>query len=135
MFICLPAYLYYSTRFDAFLGAFSVPAAPARVPQLLYIFTGLQNKDWIPKVDPESAGAGFDIIQPVLQYPGDNGLYWSVKSWYVTLDDGAVFSPERRVAPGDVIFGNMTKTGPQTWFIDSAVVGSSVNTALTCVSQ
>tara|TARA_B100000614_G_C14089349_1_gene302150 strand:- start:6 stop:152 length:147 start_codon:yes stop_codon:yes gene_type:complete len=31
------------------------------------MFTGLQNKDWVPKHDPESQGAGFDIIQPVLQ--------------------------------------------------------------------
>ena len=35
---------------------------------------------WIPKVDPHPSQA-FDIIQPVLQYPGDNGDYWSVKSW------------------------------------------------------
>ena len=31
--------------------------------------------------DPESEGDGFDILQPVLQYPGDAGNYWSVKSW------------------------------------------------------
>lgn len=56
-----------TASFDSFLGRFSVPAAPVHPPQILYVFTGLQNKDWIPKVDPESAGAGFDIIQPVLQ--------------------------------------------------------------------
>lgn len=33
-------------------------------------------------MDPEPSQA-FDIIQPVLQYPGDSGNYWSVKSWCV----------------------------------------------------
>lgn len=55
-------------------------SSPASTPDILYIFTGLQNIDWIPKVDPEPSAA-FDIIQPVLQYPGDGGDYWSVKSW------------------------------------------------------
>ncbi len=66
---------------------------------------GGQNKDWIPKVDPETESVGFDIIQPVLQYPGDLGNYWSVKSWYVTTDSGAIESPERKCNPGDTIFG------------------------------
>jgi hypothetical protein len=35
--------------------------------QVLYIFTGLQNFDWIPRHDPERQSSGFDIIQPVLQ--------------------------------------------------------------------
>jgi hypothetical protein len=34
---------------------------------VLYIFTGLQNFDWIPRHDPERQSSGFDIIQPVLQ--------------------------------------------------------------------
>jgi len=37
------------------------------VIQVLYIFTGLQNFDWIPRHDPERQSSGFDIIQPVLQ--------------------------------------------------------------------
>jgi hypothetical protein len=69
---------------------------------------GRQNKDWVPKVDPESEGMGFDIIQPVLQYPGDSGLYWSVKSWYVTIDSGAIASTERKIASGDFVFGATT---------------------------
>lgn len=36
-------------------------------PKVLYIFTGLQNFDWIPRHDPERQSSGFDIIQPVLQ--------------------------------------------------------------------
>lgn len=63
---------------DQFLGNFSVPDAPANAPDQLYVFTGLQNFDWIPVRDPNPDG--FDILQPVLQYPGDNGDYWSMKS-------------------------------------------------------
>jgi hypothetical protein len=36
--------------FDSFLGDFSVPDTPKDDPDILYIFTGLQNIDWIPKV-------------------------------------------------------------------------------------
>jgi len=100
---------------DAFIGNFSVPVAPRNPPEVLYLFTGLQNVDWIPIIDPEPPV--FDIIQPVLQYPGDNGNYWSVKSWYVTLDQGVVVSAEIRVAVGDQVFGNMTMTGSDTWYI------------------
>jgi len=105
----------YATGIKSFLGYFSVPNAPQSTPEVLYIFTGLQNVDWIPIVDPEPPV--FDIIQPVLQYPGDNGNYWSVKSWYVTLDSGVVVSDEIQVSVGDNIFGNMTKTGLNSWFI------------------
>ena len=47
------------------LTSSSTPTPPS--PQVLYIFTGLQNFDWIPRHDPERQSAGFDIIQPVLQ--------------------------------------------------------------------
>jgi len=100
-----------------FLGNFTVPVAPVDVPEVLYLFTGLQNVNWIPIVDPEPTI--FDIIQPVLQYPGLNGNYWSVRSWYVTLDQGAIASAEIKVAVGSEIFGNMTKTGSESWFIGS----------------
>ena len=43
---------------------------------------GVYLRSWIPKVDPEPS-QDFDIIQPVLQYPGDSGNYWSVRSWCV----------------------------------------------------
>lgn len=39
------------------------------------------------------------------QYPGDNGNYWSVKSWYVTLTAGASASDELPLNAGDLIFG------------------------------
>jgi hypothetical protein len=38
--------------FDAFLGNFSVPHIPPRVAHILYLFTGLQNKDWCDR-EPE----------------------------------------------------------------------------------
>jgi len=107
---------YNAAGFDTFLGNFSVPDAPAGAPDILYIFTGLQNVDWIPKRDKEVPG--FDIIQPVLQYTYDG---WAVKSWYVTLDNGALYSDELAVSAGDVIFGNMTQTdfSSGAWFIGS----------------
>jgi len=113
-----------SGSIDTFLGSFTVPLAPANVPEVLYLFTGLQNVNWIPIVDPEPAI--FDIIQPVLQYPGDNGNYWSVKSWYVTLDQGAIASPEIKVAVGSEIFGNMSRTGPESWFIGGTNAAGAV---------
>lgn len=79
---------------------------------------GLQNINWIPKVDPEPS-TDFDIIQPVLQYPAETGDGWSVRSWYVTLNDGALASSEVIVEAGDNIFGNMTRTGPSTWDVIS----------------
>ena len=37
----------YPDGVEKFLGYFSVPEAPQRTPQVLYIFTGLQNVDWV----------------------------------------------------------------------------------------
>jgi len=105
---------HYPAGFDAFLGYFTVPANPQNVPDVLYLFTGLQNVDWIPIVDPEPDV--FDIIQPVLQYPGSI-TDWGVKSWYVTLDSGYLVSSEIGVTSGDNIFGNMTRTVGNTWYI------------------
>jgi len=119
-----------TSTFDSFLGNFSVPDKPASPPQVLYIFTGLQNINWIPVVDPDPSGP-FDIIQPVLQYPGDKGLYWSVKSWYVTLDVGTVHSAELQVNTGDIIYGVMQRQGSTTWFINSIQVSTSKGTSIT----
>jgi len=44
---------------------------------------------------------------------------WSVKSWYVTVNNGAYYSPDMKVSVGDNIFGNMTRLGPQQWLVDS----------------
>jgi len=119
-----------SPGFDTFTGKFSVPDKPASTPQVLYIFPGLQNIDWIPVVDPDPTDP-FDIIQPVLQYPGDAGAYWSVKSWYVVLDVGTVHSKEVRVDSGDVIFGNMTRTGSTSWYIGSTSIKTGQTTEIT----
>jgi hypothetical protein len=117
--------------FNTFTGYFSVPSTtPSQDPDVLYLFPGLQNIDWIPIVDPEPTAA-FDIIQPVLQYPGDGGSYYSVKSWWVTLDIGAMASDEVQLNPGDNIFGNMTRTGPLEWFIDSVDSKTGTHTSIT----
>jgi len=117
------------TGIDAFLGKFSVPDAPAQYPDVMYIFTGLQNIDWIPIRDPNPDG--FDIIQPVLQYPGDTGVGYSVKSWYVTEDDGAIASDEVILETGDYVFGNMTQTGTTEWYIGSTSGQTGANTNIT----
>mmetsp|Transcript_2356 Transcript_2356/g.4864 ORF Transcript_2356/g.4864 Transcript_2356/m.4864 type:complete len:309 (-) Transcript_2356:35-961(-) len=129
------AYTAYQTPdaagFDAFLGYFSVPDLPKSTPQVLYLFTGLQNIDWIPKVDPMPKTA-FDIIQPVLQYPcGFLDKHWCVKSWYVTVDSGASYSTAKKVNPGDAIFGNMTRVGPTSWFISSVINSTGEATSIT----
>lgn len=118
-----------SPGLSAFLCNLTCPSSlPRGTPDVLYFFPGLQNKDWVPKVDPYSGGAGFDILQPVLQYPGDSGGYYSVKSWWVTIDEGAVASDEIALVPGDVIVTNMTKTGAARWVIDSVVPGKGRTT-------
>jgi len=118
---------------DSFLGYFNVPSAPSSNPDVLYVFTGLQNVDWIPKIDP--IPPIFDIIQPVLQYPGDNGDYWSVKSWYVTVEFGVQVTKEIKLNVGDVIFGNMTRTGAESYYIGSTVNSTGVTVGLTATHK
>eukprot|EP00947_MAST-08B_sp_MAST-8B-sp1_P006592 g6592.t1 len=113
-----------SGGFDAFTNVMSVPDLPKRRPQILYLFPGLQNIDWIPKVDPEPTDDNpFDIIQPVLQYPG--GFFsggWELKSWYVTVNAGALYSSGiTGIKEGDAILCNMTRTGPTSWVVVGAL--------------
>jgi len=119
----------YPAGINTFVGYFTVPNDPQNDPEVLYIFTGLQNVDWIPIVDPEPPV--FDIIQPVLQFPGDNGNYWSVKSWYVTLNSGVINSDEIEVAAGDNILGVMNKTAVTTWYIGGTSSQTGQTTQIT----
>jgi len=119
--------------FDSFVGFFNVPQSPPNWDGgILYMFTGLQNDNWVPINGEWPTPPGFDIIQPVLQYGGDSedggGDYWALASWYVTLDSGAVWSNVQQVNTGDVIFGNMTRIGPTTWFI-GGITSSGVNSS------
>jgi len=121
--------------FNSFLGYFNVPPAPIAWPAsdggIIYLFTGLQNYNWIPAPPYPQAPPGFDIIQPVLQYGGGSsnggGKYWGVANWYVTVDSGAVWSDLLKLNTGNVIFGNMTKIGSDSWFIGSIVNGVGQN--------
>jgi len=119
---------HYPNGLDAFLGYFTVPVNPQDDPEVLYLFTGLQNVDWIPIVDPEPAI--FDIIQPVLQYPGDISD-WGVRSWYVTLDSGVLVSNEIGVTSGDNIFGNMTRISGTNWYIGGTSSQTGETSSLT----
>jgi|TARA_B110000208_G_C11702407_1_gene406331 hypothetical protein len=114
--------------FDAFTSTMSVPDKPAEPAQVLYFFPGLQNIDWIPKVDPlPTENEPFDIIQPVLQYPyGIFGSSWGLKSWYVTVNAGALYSSGVKVKEGDSILCNMTRTGADSWSISGGVAGGEV---------
>eukprot|EP01116_Phalansterium_solitarium_P011016 TRINITY_DN26629_c0_g1_i1.p1 TRINITY_DN26629_c0_g1~~TRINITY_DN26629_c0_g1_i1.p1 ORF type:complete len:301 (-),score=39.08 TRINITY_DN26629_c0_g1_i1:160-1062(-) len=117
------------TDIDTFLGYFSVPKEPAQDPEVLYLFTGLQNVDWIPIVDPDPKE--FDIIQPVLQYPADSGNGWSVKSWYVTLTNDVLYTTEIPASVGELIYGNMTKISSTEWYIGGTGQESGQTAALT----
>ena len=107
--------------FDQFTSVMSVPDHPKRRADVLYFFPGLQNVDWIPLVDPEPAT--FDIIQPVLQYPSSAwGGGWGLRSWYVTLRAGAMYSRMiSDIEPGDAIMCNMSRTGTQSWRVSGAL--------------
>jgi len=125
-----------NATFTSFLGQFNVPEEPVNFGGgILYMFTGLQNDNWIPDPSGGDAPPGFDIIQPVLQF-GDGsenggGDWWGLASWYVTLDDGALWTDMLNMNAGDVIFGNMTQIGPTTWFIGGENVKSGQSTSFT----
>jgi len=109
--------------FDSFTNVMSVPDVPQRAADQLFLFPGLQNVDWIPKVDPEPTSSNpFDIIQPVLQYPGRLFSHtWELKSWYVTVNAGAIYSSGLEVKAGDAILCNMTRTGADSWDVIGAL--------------
>jgi len=114
-----------NATFDAFLGYFNVPDAPSSWSgEILYMFTGLQDNNWVPTPSTPNMPNVFDIIQPVLQYDGS----WSLASWYVGADNvvNTGFFP---VNSGDSIFGNMTRLSQTEWLIGG--VTSSVNASFT----
>eukprot|EP00929_Paragymnodinium_shiwhaense_P035013 TRINITY_DN18985_c0_g5_i1.p1 TRINITY_DN18985_c0_g5~~TRINITY_DN18985_c0_g5_i1.p1 ORF type:complete len:337 (-),score=61.28 TRINITY_DN18985_c0_g5_i1:595-1605(-) len=114
-----------SADVHSFLGSWNVPDEPKNYTgQTVFYFTGLQNIDWVPP--DQGPSDKFDIIQPVLQYgpsADGGGKYWSVASWYVPLHDGwfaeSIFSEPVKVEAGDKIFGNMTRTGEQEFYINT----------------
>jgi len=125
-----------NATFDSFLGSFNVPQAPSNFDGgILYMFTGLQNDNWVPISGEFDTPPSFDIIQPVLQYGGDSddggGDYWALACWYVTLDENVFFSNVTEVQPGEVIFGNMTRISPITWFIGGDISSAGISTSIT----
>jgi len=121
---------------SAFLGYFTIPDDPVNADdgQTLFMFTGLQNENWIPGPNSPPAPQDFEIIQPVLQWgssAGGGGNYWTLASWYVTVYDGFLISDLINVNAGDTIFGNMTLVGPSEWYISGVVQSSAQATTLT----
>jgi len=118
-----------NATFDAFLGYFNVPDSPSSWSgEILYMFTGLQDNNWVPTPSTPNMPDIFDIIQPVLQYDGS----WSLASWYVGADNvvNTGFFP---VNSGDSIFGNMTRLSPTDWLIGG--VTDSVNASFTVTDE
>ena len=116
------------TTYTKFYANWNVPAAPANPDSssVLFFFTGLQNAGGNPTID---------IIQPVLQF-GDRSaaggcLCWAIASWYVPTSGRSFVSPLKRVSTPSSIFGNMTQTGSQCWYI-SATDGSVVTPLSVC---
>lgn len=73
--------------------------------------------------------------QPVLQYPyGIFGSSWGLKSWYVTINAGALYTSGVKVKEGDAILCNMTRTGEDSWSIsgqeDVGFVSGAVITSI-----
>jgi hypothetical protein len=125
-----------NATFTSFIGYFNVPDDPPNWDGgILYMFTGLQNDNWVPIPSEPNTPAGFDIIQPVLQYGGDSedggGDYWALASWYVTVDENVLYSTLEQVNAGDIIYGNMTKIGPTEWYIGGIVQSAGINTYIT----
>jgi len=123
-----------------FLGYFSIPDDPANADdgQTLFMFTGLQNSNWIPGPNSPPAPEDFEIIQPVLQWgssAGGGGSYWTLASWYVTVYNGFLISDLINVNAGDTIFGNMTLIGPSKWYISGVVQSSNQATTLTATKK
>lgn len=67
----------------------------------------------------------------MLQYPKDDTFGWGVKSWFVSLDIGAVWSTEISAKPDDIIYGNMTRTSGNTWFIGGVNTRTKQATTIT----
>jgi len=124
-----------SQGFTQSLGYFTIPDAPVdgQDDQTLFMFTGLQNENWIPGPNSPPAPDDFEIIQPVLQWgysAGGGGDYWTLASWYVTVYNGFLISDLINVNAGDKIFGNMTLLGRDTWYISGVVQSSGTATTL-----
>lgn len=93
-----------STSINTFSTTWVVPQPPATYSgQTIFLFNGIQN-----------TGAGFGILQPVLQYgpsAAGGGSHWSIASWYVTSDGQAFHTSLVNVNPGDTLIGVMSLTG------------------------
>jgi hypothetical protein len=132
-----------TATFTLFNGLFTVPDTPlqwgAANSGILYFFTGLQSDNWVPIAHEPPAPSNFDIIQPVLQYGGGStnggGKYWGVASWYVTLNNGALYSDLVTVQPGDTIFGGMKMTGANTWVINSTDITTNTEPTVQTVTR
>lgn len=75
------------------------------------------------------------MISPNNTLKKEGGDYWSVKSWYVTLDSGVLSSNEVRLDVGGTVFGNMTRLSSTTWYIGSTNTATGQTTYITGTNQ
>jgi hypothetical protein len=79
-------------RFNGLEGTMIVPRAPTvKLFQLIYLFVSLTPAD------------GKAILQPVLQWGGENGQKWMAAGWLVTRTENAYHSALVNVTPGESI--------------------------------
>jgi len=111
------------TAVTSLRGNWMVPQAPSQASsQLLYLWNGVEPSD-------NSA-----VLQPVLQWgpsPAGGGAYWGLASWYVSSTHGSYHTSVMQVKTGDKLFGELSNTKGNTWFVNGGVKGGSKNVSFT----
>jgi len=103
----------YNAGYQKFNGNYNIPADPVDGNgQILYYFIGLENTNDGP----------VNILQPVLGWQEG----WTLASW--ACCPGNISTTSRTISglrAGQLVKGNMERTGPSTWRIDSSVDGQT----------
>jgi len=104
----------YASGYSKFSGSYNIPTDPdVGKEQILYYFIGLENTD----------GGPLTILQPVLGWV--NGE-WTLASWACCPSNISTTSRELSgLSAGQIVEGNIVRTGSSTWKIDSTVNGQT----------
>lgn len=103
----------YNSGYSKFSGNYNIPADPkSGSGQILYYFIGLENTNDGP----------VNILQPVLGWSSG----WTLASWACCPSN--ISTTSRTISglqAGQLVEGNMERTGASTWKIDSTVNGQT----------
>jgi len=103
----------YRSGYSKFSGNYNIPKDPKNGRgQILYYFIGLEN----------TGGGPVNILQPVLGWQGQ----WTLASWACCPSN--ISTTSRTISglkAGQLVEGNMERTGPSTWKIDSTINGQT----------